>query len=195
VDDDSSSSDDEDDLVISHSQAPSKPDVVVIAERKNGVELVDLTYSEMDRTADNLIDLTSPPRAESPEFGGEEHDAAEVDKILNASAKYLEKHIDHASDIEDTDIRRSSSHDSAITSESIQLSDDDEDSHLSDSDDRELDIDEDSLSSDDEDEDLTDSDDEVKDWDAEYSSDEDVLDAGKPGLWQVTVLCSVTDLY
>ena len=138
--------------------------------------MVDLTDSEMsddmDHTAGHLIDLTSPPSAQSPASEAEQEEDQDV-QVVQATAGILDKIVGNEFAWDDSDNDSLCSRESDIEGASINLSDDD----ASDSTDSELGMEEleDDRSDDDE---GSNSDDEKADWDAEYSSDDDILDEG-----------------
>jgi hypothetical protein len=184
VDDESSDSSDdgseeaEEELMVSHMQGRSKATIVDLTEARQQVDKVDLTdgdmSSNMDCTADNLIDLTSPPRAVSPDIEDEQENEEDL-RVLHATAMILDKIVDNRSDRDSSDIGSPSSQDSDAEPQSLSLSDSESNSTESEigmGDDR---------SDDDE---GSNSDDQKADWDAEYSSDDDVLDEGKPPQWK-----------
>lgn len=179
VDDDSSDSGDEEsveadeELAVSHMQGQSKQPSVDLTERRRQVEMVDLTdkgmSSNVDSTADDLIDLTSPPRAISPDMVNEQENDENL-RVLHATAMILDKIVDTRSDRDGSNMRSPFSQASDAEPESLSPS-----GPGSDSTESEMGMD-DNGSDDDE---GSSSDDQIADWDAEYSSDDDVLDEGK----------------
>lgn len=178
VDDESSDSSDEEssepdeELVVSHIQGRSEPSSVELAAGGRQVDMVDLTdrdvSSNMDRTAGDLIDLTSPPRALSPDMEDDQENEEDL-QVLHATAVILDKIVDNRSDRDGSDVGSPLSQDPDGEAESLGLSE-----SMSDSAESEIGMDDD-RSDDDE---GSSSDEQKADWDAEYSSDDDVLDEG-----------------
>lgn len=207
VDDESSSSDDDVEAVEESEEAeeylheakihaPSKLTIVDLTQGQREADIVDLTDKEvprdMDHTANGLIDLTSPPRASSPDMEAEENEA-EL-QVLHATARILDKIVNNPSDRDESDIRTPSSPESDDGDNSLNLTDDETDSTDS------MPSMEDVGGNHSDDDEGSNSDDEIPDWDAEYSSDDDVLDEGEshpittlPHSNPITNLLSVDD--
>ena len=159
----------------------SKPAAIVdLTEGPHRVDVVDLTDKDGAASpapqSEDLIDLTSPLRADSPDIGAEEVEDVDEDDLeaLKATAMTLDNLMDD-SDKDISDVESHSSQDSDDSDRSVNLGEEDMDSTESEASD-EIENVGSNCSDDDE---GSNSESEKADWDAEYSSDDDVLDHGK----------------
>jgi len=184
---DNESEEPEEELIGSYEHGQNLPAGVELTKGRQEVDMVDLTDKDMPgdmgrSDADGLIDLTSPPRAVSPDMDDDEEDEDQENddrendeelRVMHATAMILDKIVDNQSDRDAASIASLSSQDSDVEPEEAHNINSDSGSDVTDS---EMGI-ADDRSDDDE---GNDSENEKGDWDAEYSSDDDVLDEGKP---------------